>query len=264
MAKVSLDLPFTGSLGNCSVYKMRGVDKLIIRSKGGPDKNKIKTDPVFETLRYNNAEFSGCGKAASTIRMALYGLWHLADYNFSGSLTAIAKEIQKMDMEHNTGSRSIIISKHKDMLIGFNLNREHIFDQVVKHSPACSISRDTLSASVHFPAIFPKINISSPWNLGYYRFVTTMGIVPDMAKIDGAYVPVHNNLVFNQARDVSEWYETGQKAALRETHLSFDASTIIDQSATIMVSVGIEFGKMVKGMPEHVKYGGCARILDLQ
>ena len=51
MAKVSMDMPLTNTMGDFSIYKMEGVDKFIIRGKGGPTKEQIANDPQFERLR---------------------------------------------------------------------------------------------------------------------------------------------------------------------------------------------------------------------
>ena len=43
--KSSFNFPFGRNPGNYSVYKMRGVERLIIRAKAGPSKKQIATAP---------------------------------------------------------------------------------------------------------------------------------------------------------------------------------------------------------------------------
>jgi hypothetical protein len=74
MAKMNDAFSFTGPVSNFSVYKMRGIDKLIVRRKGGPSKEKIKNHPRFDQVRKINAEFGGRGTASKWI---MQSLWHL-------------------------------------------------------------------------------------------------------------------------------------------------------------------------------------------
>jgi len=97
MAHISKGIVFTGSLANVSAYKMRGSDKIILRTKGGPSKKKIKHSPNFQNTRLLNAEFGGRATATKWIRKALRPLLPLADYNIAGPLNALLKPIQLME-----------------------------------------------------------------------------------------------------------------------------------------------------------------------
>ena len=51
---------FTGKLDMLSAYRMRGVDKIVVRRKGGPSREKIKTGASFANTRRTMSEFGGC------------------------------------------------------------------------------------------------------------------------------------------------------------------------------------------------------------
>ena len=61
-------LEIEGSMANVSMYRMHGTDKIVVRSKGGPTKEQIKTLPQFQELRQNNNEWTGCTLMGSQIR----------------------------------------------------------------------------------------------------------------------------------------------------------------------------------------------------
>src|SRR5438105_15373191 len=111
MAQINSNFDFTGPLGNVSAYKMRGVERTILRTPGGQSREKIKNHPNFRVTRLNNFEFGGCSLAAKLIRKMLWPQQSVADYNISGPLTALVKPIQAMDMENGLGNRNIIFSK---------------------------------------------------------------------------------------------------------------------------------------------------------
>ncbi len=71
---------FTGRLGPASVYKMRGHDKLVIRSRGGASKKRIKTHPNFDATRSLNREWALVTDVAAKIREGtrwLSGPWRI-------------------------------------------------------------------------------------------------------------------------------------------------------------------------------------------
>jgi hypothetical protein len=72
---------FTGRLGPASVYKMRGHNKLVIRSRGGASKSRIKNHPNFQATRNLNREWKLVTEVAADIRGDLAALKPLADYN---------------------------------------------------------------------------------------------------------------------------------------------------------------------------------------
>ena len=128
MAQLTGGITFEGSLDNISAYKMRGSDKIILRKKGGASKKQIQTGANFANTRKINSEWAGCSYAGKAIRNAIHPLKHLADYNISGFLNAIAKTVQKQDLESEYGKRNIYFSQYRDVLEGFSLNKKQLFD----------------------------------------------------------------------------------------------------------------------------------------
>ena len=104
----------------------------------------------------------------------------LADYNISAELNKIAKMIQLLDPEGKRGERSILLSKHCHSLEGFNLNRNVIFDGVVRRPLSSSISREALSAILELPEMNPGLDFYIPGRLPLFSITAVLGVVPDM------------------------------------------------------------------------------------
>jgi hypothetical protein len=130
----------------------KGSDTIFVRTKGGPDKEKIKRDPAFEKLRLNNMEFGGCSAMSKQIRMAFSGLEHVADFNLAPALSSLVKKIQKTDEVHPVGQREIRLSAYRYLLAGFDFGRKTRFNSLLRVPIHFQINRDILSASVHKPA----------------------------------------------------------------------------------------------------------------
>ena len=66
------------------------------------------------------------------IRMAFYGLEHVADYNLSAVLNRLAKDIQKTDSLHPAGERDIRFSTYRFLLKGFDFGRTTRFASLLR------------------------------------------------------------------------------------------------------------------------------------
>jgi len=132
MAIVKGPIQFTGSISNVSFYTRRGSDQIIMRTKGGISGDKIKRLPQFEGLRLQQKEWSGVTKTAAGIRYAFGGLNRLADYNITSVLNGLTNKMQKADESTVKGKRPVCLSKFKQALDGFNLNRNYPYNSVLR------------------------------------------------------------------------------------------------------------------------------------
>ena len=170
MSKLEGNILFTGSMGNLSAYKRRGSDKIILRTKGGASKDKIKNDPAFALTRKYNSEFGGCSKAAAFVRKAIIGLWHMADPDSTGQLNALAHTIQKLDTIHAAGERAIRFSQYRYLLDGFNMTSQLHFNTVIRHPVSVSVLRTNGSARLELPGLLPGVNFytAPQYHIGRY------------------------------------------------------------------------------------------------
>ena len=262
MAKASLNLPIGFSTADFSVYSMRGVDKLVVRAKHGPTKEQIATEPQYAPLRRYQSEFRGVGKAISLIMASCYAVNHLADYNFSGTLTRICKIIQMKDELHSQGQRSILFSKYGEILNGFNLNRKNQFDSIVNKAPEYTISRSEFKVTLKIPSLTPGINFFNPWNLPVYRFIAVLGIIPDMILTDTGYAAANPLMKFYVEQSRTVWIPAGTTFNGTQLEIQLPGDTVLDESGTLVLSLGIEFGTVVSNsLIQAVKHMGCAKVL---
>src|SRR5689334_9870332 len=122
MARLLPNFMFTGSMSNMSAYKRHDSDKIILRTKGGPSKQKVKTSPSFEVTRKNNKEFGGRASTTARILRVFEYLKPIIDYNVTAQMISLLRAIQELDTEHERGQRNVLISKNPRLLEGFNLN----------------------------------------------------------------------------------------------------------------------------------------------
>jgi len=258
----------TGSFGNASFYTRRGSDKVIVRTKGGASKEKIKTSPKFEGFRLQQKEWKGCTGFASVLRYAFGGLHRLADYNLTPVLNGFAKNLQKTDAISETGKRDICLSGLRYTLENFNFNRQYPFNTVLRVSVVGTIDRTTASATVKIPRINTITDILNVQRLPYFRLIVALGVVSDV-KWDEAGSQFR--AVIPDVHGVSEvitgaWCPA--ENVLEEQILSVQSDEFTRQKLTddcsLILSMAIEFGKVsFSGAPQEVKYAGSGRVLKV-
>lgn len=259
MATLNGLIDFTGSLGNYSAYKRPGSDKTYVKKKGGPSKKQIKTAPQFELTRQNNSEFTACTMLTAGIRVAVFPVKHLGDSDFTGVLNGFAKKLQLLDETGERGKRSLFLSKHRYMLMGFNFNKNHAFDTVVRHPLAVKTFPKTARATVTIPRLVPGVSLNLPWKAPFYRFIVSLGPVGDVElKGEGFKSAEAGAIQFHY----TAWQHTDAPAV--EQTINIKLPKVPGESASVMLAAGIEMG-----MPdrfneiETVRRAGAARILAL-
>ena len=237
MARVKNLDQITGNLKNFSFYTRKGSDGIIVRTKGGATKEKIKRDPAFAGLRKANKEFGGCSKMGKQIRMAFYGLEHVAEYNLSSALSKLAKDIQKTDSLHPVGERDIRFSTYRFLLKGFDFGRTTRFASLLRVPLAYTLVRQRQEAVLHIPAFACSFGLNMPDTrtaFSYFRITAALGIVTDMALNPQTlgYEPVHDKLGQGYRTCSTEWYSTQGSVPEQELRLTLMAENATSEGVT--------------------------------
>lgn len=254
MARVKNFDQLTGSIGKLSFYTRKGSSEIFARTKGGPSKEKIKTDPAFANLRKANKEFGGCSKMSKQIRMAFYGLEHVADYNLAPALSKLANELLKTDTENPKGEREIVLSNYRYVLAGFDFSRTTRFNSLLRVPLNFNIVREKQIAIVQIPAFTCSFGLNSKAIYSYFRLTASLGIVTDMHlnPANKTYEPVHDKLGQGYQTRSTEWFSTQGTVSEQELKLSLvsenpgatDATTKVNFTTadTLVLSLVLEFG----------------------
>ncbi len=266
MAIVKGPIVMTGSFGNASFYTMRGSDKVIVRTKGGASKEKIKTSPGFEGLRKQQKEWSACAKFGSIARYAMGGLHRLADYNITPVLNGMGKNLIKLDAESEVGKRNLRLSAYREAQEGVNLNRNYPFNSVLRVLMQGSIQRETGTATVCVPRINTETDILNVQRLPYFRLIVSLGVISDLTFDETVN---EYSIVVPEVHGIAEvitgnWLpaESIYETQTITVQLDTDCMHKLTDACTLILSMGIEFGKVgFTGLPQEVKYAGSARVL---
>jgi hypothetical protein len=259
---------FTGKLDMLSAYRMRGVDKIVVRRKGGPNREKVKTSPSFENTRRTMSEFGGCSRHGSYVRMAMLQLRRLSDYNFGSDINSIMRQVQLRDGSSEWGRRSIMLSEHTRLLEGFStMYKAPSFDSIVRTPVYYTMDRSNRSARIEIPELMRDINYFPQNNHAMFRLTATLGIVPDVAFDVAAkeyLAPKWYNKSYYSIGISTDWNPSLEGMEGTVLELAMDVLPP-DNRWTLMLSIGIEYGAFREGGKiGEVKRFGAAKILALR
>jgi hypothetical protein len=259
---------FTGKLDMLSAYRMRGVDKIVIRRKGGPSREKIKTSASFKNTRHTMSEFGGCSRHGSYVRMAMLQIRHLSDYNFGSDINSVLRQVQLRDGTSEWGRRRIVLSEHTRLLEGFSTTRKApSFDSIVRTPVYYTVDRTNRSARVEIPELLRDINYFPQNNHAMFRLTVTLGIVPDLGYSipDKEYLPANWYDPSYYSRHVSTNWSPSLEG-MESTTLELSKDELPPEDGwTLMLSIGIEYGAFREsGKIKEVARFGAAKILALQ
>ena len=255
---------FTGRLGPVSVYKMRGHNKLVIRTPGGASKSRIKNHRNFEATRSLNREWTLVTGVARDIRQEISALGQLSDYNVSGPLNALVKKIQTSDTSNEKGKRSILFSRYPEFISSFQFNRQTLFDSIVRQQLEVNIDKTAALAVVTVPILQPAIHFFPNPRYAYYRLVIDMGAASDQVWNEESmtYKPV-TSLLPKYKFIYTAWVP----ASSTQPAATYQLSPANQEFATgpdmiLIAGAGIQYGMPAPdGSIQPVPYAGAARIL---
>lgn len=262
MAKLEGGFYFTGTLGELTAYKMKGVDKIVLRHKGGASKRKIKTSPRFARTRENYSEFSGRSTAASLLRRAMGFAHTFSDHNLLNSLHPLMRRIQLLDETSSRGQRNICLHVAPHLLQGFSLNRHTQFDSVVRSSVQCSIDHETLSATVELPALVPKINFFPHRPYPMFQMLVVLGLMPGVYYRKTGFTAPREFDPHHRKEQSTEWQFAEKGCAAQTLQLQLPPAPPGD--FTLLVTVGICFGSIKEGgLVQQERYSGLAKVVGV-
>ncbi|MCE3283109.1 MAG: hypothetical protein K0Q66_1846 [Chitinophagaceae bacterium] len=254
---------FTGSLSNVSAYKMKGSDKIIVRKKGGADKNKIYNSPDLNRVRENFTEFSGRSKACSLMSQAMGRVSRLADHNLVNTLQPLFRASQRKDTVSLRGQLHIRITSAPQLFVGYNLNKGRRFDEIVRSPVKCTLSRETRSAQVVLPALEPGFSFIPGTKLPFYRMVVSLGLMPDVYYHQDGYYPDTAYANELPVHFEGEWYHISKGCP--ETLVQLQLGPAPAEDHCLVLAVGICFATAgVEGVEDKLKNPGAGKVVAVE
>jgi hypothetical protein len=250
-----------GTIQGISFYERKG--KLCARKAGGPSKEKIASSEKCQRTRENNAEFEGAVAASKALRTGLGSFtMKFADWNLSGRLNGVFKKAADRATGIR-GQRPIEILPNKDLLEGFNLNKEMAFDGVFKAPFTSSVNALRNEVTITIPDIDIRKAIDAPGGATHFRIVNAITVLPKFVfdplskkylRADGTY-DITRGYVYSDFISLS-----GNAGSVTNITATLSGAPVIDFESGLIACVGIEFYQMVNGKQFPLKGLACMKV----
>jgi hypothetical protein len=243
MAKLNENVFLPLSLQGISVYRMKGVDRMVVRRKGGPGAKAIKKSGQFINTRRHNAEFASAASAVAHLRHSFRPLVPIHNGNIMPALISLCWKILKKDTVHGLGEREVQFSHHRPLLEEVNLNPSKPFDAVIKCSFRCRVQKAKPSVTIQVPALVKRRNLALPRGFAYYRLIFTLGLLQDAPAAKQRNHPVHT---------VSAWTKCSSGMPAQGYTLTLPSSQTLAAGSSLVIGVGVEMSmdgeRVVRGV----------------
>ncbi|MFT3823087.1 MAG: hypothetical protein QM731_04170 [Chitinophagaceae bacterium] len=130
-----------GKLDNIVFYTANG--RYLARRKTSLNKERIATDPAYQTARNNNTEFARASRAGKELRSSLLPLIHRRmDGTLVNRLNAALLKVLKSDIDAIPGQRNIR-NGNMELLQEFRFNKKVRLHSILLVKPQLSVARAT-------------------------------------------------------------------------------------------------------------------------
>ncbi len=268
MARVNGPFNITGGIKGVSFYTMKGSDTVFMRTKGGPSKRRMKVGSEFELVRKHQVEWSACVFFSNSLNKVTYGFKKMGDYNVAPVWNGIGKKLMNLDTEREVGQRWLEFSKYPQVLEGFNMNRNFIFNAVFRANIQFELNKAANTLHVKIPRINTQNDLYNVRNLPYFRLHFSLGLMSDVyfnteLKYN-PYKPFCEMFYAFSIKNDPEWLSANDLIPEKTIELQLP-NNVMPQSKehfSFLACVGIEFGNVgFAGQIEPVKNASAAKIV---
>lgn len=159
--------PISGSIGELTFYQSRHGS--FVRKKGKVDKTRIATDPKFQKVRENIAEFSRSAKSGKLIRVAFRNLVKNAkDGDTATRMSKLLFSILKTDVTSEPGERQIT-KGNLALLDKFEFNQTFQIADSLYAPYNLSLDRTTGRVNIELVSFVPTQGLNAPDNAHHFR-----------------------------------------------------------------------------------------------
>ena len=269
MATVKGPFQINGGVQEYSYYSMKGSDKVFMRTKGGPSKERMKEGPEFELVRRHQSEWAACVLFSRYLNRATSAFKKMGDFNVSPVWNGLGKKLINLDTDHILGERWLELSKYPQALEGFNLNRNFAFNSVFRAYIQFELNKEEQSLNIKLPRINTQNDLYNVRKMPYFRLKFSLGLISDIY-FDEEKRKFKPYQFFSESYPAlavmseTDWLSTNDLISEQSFDLMLETKIPTDVMShfSYLVCAGIEFGSVgFAGQIEPVKNASSSKIV---
>ncbi len=238
-------LNIIGTIKGITYYRLNG--KYVKRKSSPPSREKIMFDPRFTTVKANVTEFAAANMLAKSIYTGLQeNLKIFKDSYFTSRLTGSCRKIIQMG-RGTKGQREANVFNLPDALIGFQLHKKQIFNQIYWANKSVLVNNDRSNITINIKKSSPQHLSKCPKSATHFMLtavistVSTHTWIPKIKKYQTAY-PAANALGKTIQTPALLCKLEHQNISLE---LNMPTTKPIPPNVAITVWLGIQYGKEI-------------------
>jgi hypothetical protein len=268
MAKIYGSNRVIGTVGKVRHYILPGVEGIVAAECGGATAEQIKNNAVFARTRENMEEWKGAVLMGNKVWEGL-GLSARPIINryLTGALNKAMLKVLHKDPVGLRGSRTILLSEHKNMLDYQQYWYYKPFRDVMRCRFEVDTGPDRRSVTAKLINLIPADQIIAPIEATHFQFFLSMGVVCDhrhCQNVLDSYEPVYddNRMEFSANEVESEWFPIDAKAIGDKTFTAkLPDDFVLADDMTVVRIIGIVYGKMTSEVEPLKKDRGSCEFL---
>lgn len=253
-----------GSLGGLTFYQSGGDD--VVKTTGGPDKEKINNDPAFKRTRENMREFSGSAQVGKAFRVGFAMFLKLmSDRYFTGRLTGLMKKINSYG-SGKRGARSFSILANKASIVGLEFNNLLPLASVF-FAPFTQVV-DALrgKVTITIPDFSTDSYVNAPEGASHFKLVLVLGTLSDYTFVNPGigYEAVNPALNSKSAFAMSSSIPlTGQVGNDLVLIADLGNGVVLPNTLAVNVALGVVFYQEINGDLYELASKNAMKIIDV-
>ena len=263
MAYQTGNIRYRGSFKSIRHWNNAHDNKTYAGEKGGASRDEILNNPVFARTRENMMEFEGCARIVKAIRRGLYNLIpEHTDTHFTSRLVALVKMINLKDDAGVRGKRAFSFSLNRPILRILTFHEKKKIDHQLRRSISTSHPESRAEVTIRVNGLNPDPQLV-PASAQFYRVIIHISTISDRVYDENVqrYEPLSpadtmNAIAYSDYTAVN----TPLNATLKAM---FPEGTMLDETATVLQCVGIEF-YIRSGTGEYLRFSeGSMLVFDV-
>jgi hypothetical protein len=239
-------------------------DQGFARQVNSPTKKKVRTSKGYKLPRKNNAEFAGAGLVADLVLGCIGGHWnYYAERYFRPRLHGLLRKLIQLG-PGDMGQREFRTAQHLDAFRNLELDSKDKFDRRFRAPFTVTVNADRNTATLDVSPFHTQHHLDAPQGATHFRVFLGVGGLSDLVWVPRhkGYFPSQPDLDTSFA-DVHGPLITLDGALHPGFQLSIGLSglPVLGSDACLLVSVGIDFVRVINGMEDELASGGAVKVV---
>jgi hypothetical protein len=228
---------------------------------------KVKTAANYVLTRKNNDEFTGAGHSAKSLRICLgERLKQFSDRHLTARAMALTRSVISQGPGAG-GKRTFEVVPHADVFRQLEVDKREQLNGRFYARYTVSTNPDRNTATVDIDSFVPQNFIHPPSGARYYRLVLVAGVLSDFEYTGDAFVYSPINPLLNE---LTTTVDSGALLPIDnlptgplQLVASISGTPILPSSAGLVVSLGIEFYRVINGFEDLFASGNALQVVGV-